>query len=60
MRTEEMFTLSVGLSALVGQYYPQYGMLMAGSVLVLLPLVLLFLRMQEHFISGLTAGSIKG
>jgi ABC-type glycerol-3-phosphate transport system permease component len=60
MRTEEMFTLSVGLSSLVGGYEPRYGMLMAGSVLVILPIVALFLKMQEHFISGLTAGGIKG
>lgn len=60
MRTEEMFTLSVGLSTLVGGYNPQYGMLMAGSVLVIIPIVILFLKMQEHFISGLTAGGIKG
>lgn len=60
MRTEEMFTLAVGLSTLIGQYRPRYGMLMAGSVLAVLPVVILFLKMQEHFISGLTAGSIKG
>ncbi len=60
MRTEEMFTLSVGLSTLVGGYNPQYGLLMAGSVLVIFPIVALFLKMQEHFISGLTAGSVKG
>lgn len=59
MRTEEMFTLSVGLSTLVGGYEPQYGLLMAGSVLVILPIIILFLKMQEYFISGLTAGGIK-
>ncbi len=60
MRTEEMFTLSVGLSTMVGGYEPQYGLLMAGSVLVIFPIIALFLLMQEHFISGLTAGGIKG
>lgn len=60
MRTEAMFTLSVGLSALVGGYQPQYGLLMAGSVLVILPIVILFLKMQQHFIAGLTSGSVKG
>lgn len=60
MRTERMFTLSVGLASLVGQYDPKYGMLMAASVMVIIPIVVLFLRMQEHFISGITAGSVKG
>ncbi|GAB6100391.1 arabinose ABC transporter permease AraQ [Halanaerocella petrolearia] len=60
MRTEKMFTLTVGLSSLVGQYRPQYGMLMAGSFLAVLPIVIFFLKMQDYFISGLTAGSIKG
>lgn len=60
MRSTDMFTLTVGLSTLVGVYRPQYGVLMAGSFIAVIPVIILFIRMQEHFIAGLTAGSIKG
>ena len=34
--------------------------MMAGSVLTVLPVLLLFLALQKHYISGLLAGSVKG
>lgn len=60
MRTNDMFTLTVGLSTLVGSYRPQWGLLMAGSTAAMIPVLAFFFRMQDGFISGLTAGSIKG
>jgi ABC-type glycerol-3-phosphate transport system permease component len=55
-----MFTLTVGLATLVGSYRPQWGLLMAGSTAAMIPVLVFFFRMQDGFISGLTAGSIKG
>jgi|LSQX01.3.fsa_nt_gb lactose/L-arabinose transport system permease protein len=60
MRTENMFTLSVGLASMIGLYRPEYGLVMAGSTLSVLPIVIFFLFMQRHFITGITAGSVKG
>ena len=37
-----------------------YGVLMAGTLLSVLPVVILFLVLQKEFISGLTAGAVKG
>lgn len=60
MVTEEMFTVPVGLSALVGMQQPQYGMLMAGTFISVIPVIIIFLRMQKEFVAGLTLGAVKG
>jgi len=60
MRSDDMFTVPVGLSSLVGEKNPEYGMLMAGSILSVLPLVVVFFRMQRELVAGLTLGAVKG
>jgi ABC-type glycerol-3-phosphate transport system permease component len=54
------FTLPIGLNQMVGLYYQEYGVLMAGTLLSILPVMVLFLLLQREFISGLTAGAVKG
>lgn len=58
--TREMRTLPVGMNDYIGQYGIRYGDLMASSVLVSIPVILVFLFLQRHFVAGLTAGSVKG
>jgi ABC-type glycerol-3-phosphate transport system permease component len=41
-------------------YSQDYGMLMAGTVVSIAPVMALFLLLQKDFISGLTSGSVKG
>ncbi|MEU1801501.1 carbohydrate ABC transporter permease [Streptomyces sp. NPDC019937] len=48
------------LNNLRGQFFTDYNLLAAGSVLVALPTVLVFLLLQRHFIAGLTLGASKG
>ncbi|MGX4693911.1 carbohydrate ABC transporter permease [Streptomyces sp. JNUCC 63] len=48
------------LNNLRGQFFTDYNLLAAGSVLVALPTILVFLLLQRHFIAGLTLGSTKG
>jgi ABC-type glycerol-3-phosphate transport system permease component len=57
---QERFTLPIGLNRLVDLYQQQYGMLMAGTLLSVLPVVILFLALQREFVAGLTAGAVKG
>jgi|Wag4MinimDraft_11_1082651.scaffolds.fasta_scaffold00356_3 arabinosaccharide transport system permease protein len=59
MRTEDMFTLPVGLMTLLTPYGSNYQILLAGSALAIVPIIILFLINQNAFISGLTGGSIK-
>ena len=58
--TREMRTLPVGLNDFIGQYGIRYGELMASSVMVSVPVVLVFLVLQRQFVAGLTAGAVKG
>ena len=60
MRETIKFPLTVGIASQLGSYRPQYDLIMAGSFLATLPIIVIFLLMQKHFISGLSAGAIKG
>ena len=60
LHTGSNFTLPIGLNSLVGLQQQQYGALMAGTLLSILPVVVLFLLLQKEFIAGLTSGSVKG
>ena len=59
LRDEVKYTLPIGLANLVGTYRQDYGMLMAGTLLSLMPIVILFLAMQREFVQGITLGSVK-
>lgn len=56
----EMNTLTVGLRTLQGQYNTAWTLLMAGSVLALLPILVLFLFAQRTFIRGVTLSGMGG
>lgn len=58
-RTEEMRTLPIGIQLLLGQTNQEWAQLMAMSILGMLPVLLLFLFFQRHFIGGLTSGAVK-
>ncbi|MEU7156366.1 carbohydrate ABC transporter permease [Streptomyces chrestomyceticus] len=48
------------LNNLRGQFFTDYNLLAAGSVIVALPTIVVFLLLQRHFIAGLTLGANKG
>lgn len=48
-----MMTLSAGLSTLNGQYTTNFPVLMAGSLLAMIPMVILYLIFQKQFIQGI-------
>lgn len=60
LRTNEMFTLTIGLSSLISPYGDNFDIMNAGAVLAIMPIIILYLFNQRFFISGLTAGGIKG
>lgn len=58
--TEEMYTLPVALALYsVGQNSTNYGLLLAGAVVVLVPVLVVFLTMQRHFVQGLATTGLK-
>jgi multiple sugar transport system permease protein len=52
-------TLALGLAAFRGEYQTQWHLMMAASLLILLPCLVLFFLMQRHFIEGITTGGVK-
>ena len=60
MDKEVMYTAPVGLRFFVGGFSQQWGYFAAGSIIVSIPVVLLFLFLQKYLVSGLTAGAVKG
>ena len=53
------YTLPVALASLVGEHAQDTELLMAGSVLTVLPVLLLFLVLQRQYVEGITLGGVK-
>jgi ABC-type glycerol-3-phosphate transport system permease component len=58
LQTTEKYPLGVAVAQLRGPYGTEYGMIMAGTVIAIVPVLSLFLLLQKDFIAGLTAGSV--
>lgn len=56
----ETYTLALGLNFFKGQYVSDWNMLMAASLILMLPLVILFFAAQKAFIEGITLTGVKG
>lgn len=54
------YTLPVALASLSREHVQDNELMMAGSVVTVLPVLVLFVALQRHYISGLVAGSVKG
>lgn len=57
--TPDMWTIPVGLKTLIGKYNVEWGLLMAGGVMGLLPTAVMFAVMQKFIVEGMTAGAVK-
>ena len=60
LQTPEKMPLAVAINQLKGVYGTDYGLIMAGTVVSILPVLALFLLLQKEFLSGLTSGAVKG
>ena len=56
----ERFTLPIAMNQLMGMYAQEFGPLMAGTFLSILPVIVLFFALQKEFVAGLTSGAVKG
>ncbi len=57
---DRLYTLPVALANLMGEHAQDPELMMAGAVLTVLPVLLLFLALQRSYLAGLTAGALKG
>ena len=53
-------TLPIALSTLNGQYDTEYNVLMGGSLISMIPIILIYIAAQKYFKNGLMAGGVKG
>lgn len=60
MSTGDKYPITSALNNLRGEFFTDYNLLAAGSILVALPTMIIFFALQKQFISGLTLGSTKG
>jgi multiple sugar transport system permease protein len=60
LKTEGKKTLQLGLKMFISQYSSEYGLIMAASVLSLIPVLIVFLSLQKYFVEGIAATGVKG
>jgi len=60
LNDQDLYTLPVALASLSREHFMDVEMMMAGAVITVLPVLLLFLMLQRYYIQGLLLGSVKG
>ena len=56
---KSLWTINVVLKSMIGRVSVNWGTLMAGGVIALLPTIIVFAFVQRYVVSGLTAGAVK-
>lgn len=56
----ELKTIQIGLRMFITQYSAEYGLIMAGSVIALIPVLIVFLSLQKYFVQGVASSGLKG
>ena len=59
VRDEKLMTLPVGLATLHGRYLTEWNLVMAGTVITVLPMLIVFLFAQKYFVRGVALSGIK-
>ena len=60
LRSYSNWTLPIGIASFQGHYDTNWGTLMAGAVMIPVPVVIIFWLLQKHLVAGMTAGAVKG
>ena len=60
MTDSSMYTLPVALANLMGEHTQDTELMMAGSVITIIPVIIVFLALQKYYIKGIMLGSVKG
>jgi multiple sugar transport system permease protein len=62
LQDEARYTLPIGLANMMSlpEYQTEYGVLMCGTLLSILPVMILFFALQRDFVAGLASGAVKG
>lgn len=57
---QKLKTIQIGLRMFIGQYSSEYGLIMAASVVALIPVLTVFLSLQKYFVEGVASSGLKG
>ena len=60
LNDNEMYTLPVALANMVGEYVQDTELMMAGAVVTVLPVMIVFVALQRYYLEGIMLGSVKG
>ncbi len=60
LTTDSKKTLQIGIKMFISQYSAEYGLIMAASVISLIPVLIMFMLLQQYFVAGITTGAVKG
>jgi multiple sugar transport system permease protein len=56
----ELKTIQIGLRMFISQYSAEYGLIMAASIVSLVPVLVIFLALQRFFVEGIASTGLKG
>jgi len=60
LRSPDLWTIQLGLKSFISQYNADYAWIMAGSVVSVLPIAILFMLGQRYFVEGIATTGLKG
>lgn len=60
LNSTELKTVQLGIRMFMGQYSTEYGLIMAASVVSLIPVIIVFLVFQKQFVQGIATSGLKG
>ena len=58
--SDRLKTIQLGIQLFVGQYSAEYGLIMATSVMAIIPVLIVFLAFQRFFVEGIASSGLKG
>jgi multiple sugar transport system permease protein len=60
LNSQELKTIQLGLRMFIQQYSADYALIMAASLISMIPVVILFMAFQRFFVEGIASSGIKG
>lgn len=60
INTDKLKTIQLGLRSFISEYSSEYSLIMAGSVIALIPVILVFACLQKYFVEGIASTGLKG
>lgn len=60
LRSGDKYTLPVGIATIQGEFSQDWGVIMAGGAIAVIPMTIFFLLFQRYFLEGVRTGALKG